>query len=47
MNETVRDYCAGAGVEFTRTRPYRKNDQVWVEQKNGALIPAHDRLPAL
>ena len=27
MNETVRDYCAGAGVKFTRSRPYRKNDQ--------------------
>ena len=38
MNETVRDYCAGAGVEFTRSRPYRKNDQAWVEQKNGAVV---------
>ena len=27
MNETVRTYCAEAGVEFTRCRPYRKNDQ--------------------
>ncbi len=27
MNETVRDYCTEAGVEFTRSRPYRKNDQ--------------------
>ncbi len=38
MNETVRDYCAEAGVEFTRCRPYRKNDQAWVEQKNGAVV---------
>jgi hypothetical protein len=38
MNETVRDYCAEAGVEFTRSRPYRKNDQAWVEQKNGAVV---------
>ena len=38
MNETVRDYCAAAGVEFTRSRPYRKNDQAWVEQKNGAVV---------
>jgi hypothetical protein len=38
MNETVRDYCAEAGVEFTRCRPYRKNDQAWVEQKNGAIV---------
>src|SRR3984893_11332409 len=38
MNETVRDYCEKAGIEFTRCRPYRKNDQAWVEQKNGALV---------
>ena len=23
---------------FTRSRPYRKNDQAWVEQKNGAVV---------
>lgn len=38
MNETVRDYCAAAGAEFTRCRPYRKNDQAFVEQKNGAAV---------
>ncbi|MGH7078449.1 MAG: integrase catalytic domain-containing protein [Acetobacteraceae bacterium] len=38
INETVRDYCAAAGVAFTRCRPYRKNDQAWVEQKNGAVV---------
>jgi len=38
MNETVRDYCKAAGIEFTRCRPYRKNDQAWVEQKNGAVV---------
>ncbi|MBI0539511.1 transposase [Roseomonas sp. KE2513] len=38
MNETVRDHCTAAGVEFTRCRPYRKNDQAWVEQKNGAVV---------
>jgi hypothetical protein len=38
MNETVRDYCQGAGIAFTRCRPYRKNDQAWVEQKNGAVV---------
>jgi len=32
------DYCEKAGVEFTRCRPYRKNDQAWVEQKNGAVV---------
>jgi hypothetical protein len=38
MNETVRDYCAAEGIAFTRCRPYRKNDQAWVEQKNGAIV---------
>jgi len=38
MNETVRDYCKEAGIAFTRCRPYRKNDQAWVEQKNGAVV---------
>src|SRR3954463_16743924 len=26
------------GIELTRSRPYRKNDQAWIEQKNGAVI---------
>jgi hypothetical protein len=38
MNQTVRDYCEQVGIEFTRCRPYRKNDQAWVEQKNGAVV---------
>jgi hypothetical protein len=38
MNETVQAWCARTGAKFTRCRPYRKNDQAWVEQKNGAVI---------
>lgn len=38
MNDTVRDYCHAGGIAFTRCRPYRKNDQAWVEQKNGAVV---------
>lgn len=38
LNETLQDYCTGRGVEFTRSRPYRKNDQAWIEQKNGAVV---------
>jgi hypothetical protein len=38
INETVRDYCASTGIAFTRCRPYRKNDQAWVEQKNGSVV---------
>ena len=38
MNTTVKDYCVANGIEFTRSRPFRKNDQAWVEQKNGAIV---------
>ena len=38
MNETIRAWCEGAQVAFTRSRPYRKNDQAHVEQKNGAVV---------
>lgn len=38
INATVRDYCAASAIAFTRCRPYRKNDQAWVEQKNGSVV---------
>lgn len=38
INKTVVDYCSDKGIEFTRSRPYRKNDQAWIEQKNGAVV---------
>jgi hypothetical protein len=38
MNDTVKTYCEESGLVFTRRRPYRKNDQAWVEQKNGAVV---------
>ena len=38
MNETVQGRCAARGITFTRTRPYRKNDQAWVEQTNGTVV---------
>jgi hypothetical protein len=25
-------------IEFTRSRPYKKNDQAWLEQKNGPVV---------
>ena len=34
----MRDYCAAEKIEFTRCRPYRKNDQAHVEQKNGEIV---------
>src|SRR5258705_5974643 len=38
MSESVFDYCKGRGLEQTRSRAYKKNDQAWVEQKNGAVV---------
>ena len=37
INETVLKYACEHGLKFTRSRPYRKNDQAWIEQKNGAV----------
>jgi hypothetical protein len=38
MNETLKAYCDQANIVFTRCRPYKKNDQAFVEQKNGAVV---------
>ena len=38
MNEAVLAYCGEHAIEFTRSRPYRKNDQAWIEQKNGSVV---------
>jgi Integrase core domain len=38
INETVRAYCQQQKWEFTRSRAYQKNDQAWIEQKNGAVV---------
>ncbi len=38
VNETMINYCLTHGIELTRSRPWRKNDQAWIEQKNGAVV---------
>jgi hypothetical protein len=38
VNERLIEYCLSHGIELTRSRPYRKNDQAWIEQKNGAVV---------
>ena len=46
INDTMIAYCKKRRIEFTRSRPYRKNDQAWIEQKNGSIIRrfvGHDR----
>ena len=31
-------FCRDHDIELTRSRPFRKNDQAWVEQKNGTVV---------
>jgi hypothetical protein len=38
MNETLRGYCNHHRIEWTRSRAHHKDDQTWVEQKNGAVM---------
>lgn len=46
INDTLLAFCKTRHLEFTRCRAYQKNDQAWVEQKNGAVVRrlvGHDR----
>jgi integrase-like protein len=38
INHCLLGWCRRYGVRFTRGRPYRKNDQAWVEQRNGLVV---------
>jgi hypothetical protein len=44
INEAVIAYCEQAHISFTQGRPYLKNDQCFVEQKNGAMVRKAGRL---
>lgn len=37
-NEALIAYCEQEQITFTRGRPHLKNDQCFVEQKNGAIV---------
>ncbi len=38
LNYLLYDYCEDESITFTRSRPYKKNDQCHVEQKNGSVV---------
>ncbi len=38
INATLLRYCREKKITFTRSRPYRKNDQAHVEQKNWSVV---------
>lgn len=47
LNEAVLAYCEQEQITFTRGRPELKNDQCYIEQKNGAIVRpfvGYDRL---
>jgi hypothetical protein len=47
INATLLRYCQEEKITFTRSRPYQKNDQCHVEQKNWSIVREHvgyDRL---
>ena len=42
----ILDYCESNEITFTRSRAYKKNDQAFVEEKNGSVVRrlvGHDR----
>jgi hypothetical protein len=38
INQTLYDFCQEHKITFTRSRPYRKNDSCFVEQKNYSVV---------
>lgn len=47
INDNLLRYCREHEITFTRSRPYRKNDQAHVEQKNWSVVRhtiGYDRL---
>ncbi len=47
INDSLYRYCLSEQITFTRSRPYQKNDQAHVEQKNWSVVRhtvGYDRL---
>jgi len=38
VNWLLQGWCEEQGIELTRSRPYHKNDNAYVEQKNGHVV---------
>ena len=38
LNEALLAWCRHRHIRVSRGRPYRKNDQAWVEQRNGLAV---------
>jgi hypothetical protein len=38
INYELLDYCENNKISFTRARTHKKNDQAFVEEKNGSVL---------
>jgi len=38
INSAIQKWCSSQNIQFTRSRPYRKNDNCFVEQKNNSCV---------
>jgi hypothetical protein len=38
INRVMKQWCEENGIEQTRSRPYRKNDNAFVEERNGHVV---------
>lgn len=38
INQDLAGWCRRERITFTRSRPYKKNDNCYVEQKNGSIV---------
>jgi hypothetical protein len=38
INHTILGWCQREKITFTRSREYKKNDQAYVEEKNGSIV---------
>jgi hypothetical protein len=41
INDVLIPWCRREGISFSRGRPYKKNDQAWVEQRNWQSVRRH------
>jgi hypothetical protein len=41
LNHFVKDWCDSEGIELSRSRPNRKNDNMFVEERNGHVVRRH------
>lgn len=41
VNWAMRQFCDDAGIEFTRSRPNHKNDNAFIEERNGHVVRRH------